>query len=241
MALALTAFASKAEAVDVGANLPGATLGGVNVLGPSTATVTGAVNPNSIPGTQFYVEYRGPDGVLSRTPIQVAAGLNPEDVAIVLSNLVPGARYDARLVAVNPLSGLRSESALTTFTTRMLSVSGGTGNSAAAGAPGSVTCTKLGTPRRDVLRGTRGRDVICALGGNDRINGLGGNDVIAADAGRDRVAGGKGRDRMFGGAGRDRLAGRDRARDRINGGKGRDRGTADRRDRVTGVERLRRR
>jgi Ca2+-binding RTX toxin-like protein len=100
--------------------------------------------------------------------------------------------------------------------------------------------TKVGTPRRDVIKGTGRRDVIVAFGGNDKILARGGNDLICAGGGNDLVLAGRGRDRARGQAGRDRLfgqGGRDLlignggndllvggpARDRCRGGVGRDR------------------
>ena len=79
-----------------------------------------------------------------------------------------------------------------------------------------VTCTIVGTPDDDLLRGTRGNDVICGFGGNDRIYGEGGNDIIVGGDGNDRIrggpgadyiAGGRGRDEIFGGAGNDLIYG----------------------------------
>jgi Ca2+-binding RTX toxin-like protein len=84
----------------------------------------------------------------------------------------------------------------------------------------------------DVLIGNSAANVLLGGSGNDRLVGIRGND---------RLTGGSGRDALSGGAGRDALFSRDRARDRVNGGSGRDSGRADRRDRVSSVEKLRRR
>ena len=67
--------------------------------------------------------------------------------------------------------------------------------------------TKVGTPKRDIIRGTVKRDIIAGLGGNDIILGRGGNDVICGGAGNDRIAGGAGHDKLLGQTGRDRLFG----------------------------------
>jgi len=130
------------------------------------------------------------------------------------------------------------------------------------GAGGGDRCANqiTGTKRRNRLRGTGGSDLLRGLRGADRINGRGGDDCISGGRGRDRIKGGKGadritgnggRDRISGGAGRDRLLGgkgsdvirsRDHKRDVVNCGKGRhDVAIADRRDRVRGCERIRRR
>ena len=70
-----------------------------------------------------------------------------------------------------------------------------------------VVATKVGTPRRDVIRGTAGKDVIAGLGGHDVLIGRGGNDILCGGAGNDRLVGGPGHDKLLGGAGRDRLLG----------------------------------
>jgi hypothetical protein len=84
-----------------------------------------------------------------------------------------------------------------------------------------VTCTIVGGPGRDVLKGTPGNDVICGFGGDDRIAGNGGNDVIAGGDGNDGLSGGPGNDRILGEGGNDRLRGGDGA-DLLIGGRGRD-------------------
>ena len=126
----------------------------------------------------------------------------------------------------------------------------------------------VGTGRNDVLRGTGGDETVSGLGGNDRLFGgrgddrllggrgndrllggpgndrLGGgpgNDRLLGGAGRDRLVGGPGRDRFGGGTGNDRISGVDRVAERVDCGRGRDRATVDRRDRVRGCERVRRR
>ena len=70
-----------------------------------------------------------------------------------------------------------------------------------------VVATKVGTPRRDVIRGTAGKDVIAGLGGHDVLIGRGGNDILCGGAGNDRLVGGPGHDKLLGGVGRDRLLG----------------------------------
>jgi Ca2+-binding RTX toxin-like protein len=108
----------------------------------------------------------------------------------------------------------------------------------------------------DRLSGSGGDDHLLGddrkkgFGGNDRLYGNAGNDVLWGGPGKDRLRGGKGKDRLSGGPGRNSLLGgpgNDRIysvngkTDRVNCGRGRDRVTADRRDRVRGCERVRRR
>jgi hypothetical protein len=96
--------------------------------------------------------------------------------------------------------------------------------------PGSSP--RAGTAQPCLRVGTRGDDEIRGTAGEDLIDGLGGNDVLR---------GGGGRDVLFGGPGNDRIYARDSKQDRVMGGPGRDRAWVDRRDRVSGVERVFRR
>jgi hypothetical protein len=67
--------------------------------------------------------------------------------------------------------------------------------------------TRVGTAKRDVLKGTRGRDVIVGLAGNDKLKGFRGNDLLCGGTGRDKLLGGPGRDQLRGGPGKDELRG----------------------------------
>jgi Ca2+-binding RTX toxin-like protein len=75
--------------------------------------------------------------------------------------------------------------------------------------------------------------------GRDRLFGGRGNDRLFGGAGSDRLHGGPGRDRLVGGSGGDRLLARDGAPDLVTCGGGRDVATVDRRDRLSGCERVR--
>ncbi len=255
LVLAFAVLAPRADAQVIAPDLtqviPGVSLGGITVIDQSTATVRGSVDPNNVPGTQFFVEFRSGDGVLRTTPVRVAAGLGAEDVSITLSGLTPGTGFDARLVAVNPLSGATGLSEFSPFRTPASGSapgSGGSGggdgsgggNGSSSGAPSTAgatpDCTRVGTPGNDVLTGTAGRDVICALGGDDQVRGLAGADVLRGGDGNDTIVGGDGNDSLEGGAGNDRLlggAGNDvmvglGGRDRLFGQAGRDRLIANR-------------
>jgi len=126
-------------------------------------------------------------------------------------------------------------------------------------AAGPCANRKVGTARNDVLRGTSSGDRIFGLGGNDALFGLGGSDCLYGGPGSDRLSGGTGNDAVFGGQGNDTVTGgpgsdqisggvgndaisaRDGVRDTISCGAGRDAASVDRRDRVTGCERVFRR
>ena len=125
--------------------------------------------------------------------------------------------------------------------------------------PPPCSARKMGGPGADRLDGGPGSDAIFGRAGNDRIRGLGGNDclfgergndVVGGGPGGDVVNGGRGADELHGGPGRDTLRGergrdrifaRDGARDVIQCGSSRDSVRADRIDRVSGCESVRRR
>lgn len=84
-----------------------------------------------------------------------------------------------------------------------------------------ASCTRVGTPGDDRLRGTPRRDVICGRDGDDRLVGLRGDDALHGGGGDDVLQAGSGADRLDGESGRDRLlAGR--GPDVLIGGLGRD-------------------
>lgn len=121
-------------------------------------------------------------------------------------------------------------------------------------------CARLidGTSRNDRLTGTSGPDLILGRGGNDLLRGRGGDDCLVGGPGRDRLYGGAGYDRLTGGPGGDVLVGgsgvnrydagsgndyvqaANGRRERVRCGPGRDRARADRHDRLSGCERVRR-
>jgi Ca2+-binding RTX toxin-like protein len=128
--------------------------------------------------------------------------------------------------------------------------------------PSSGHCSNrfAGTAKADRIKGSRGSDKITGGRGKDRLSGLAGADCISGGAGNDTLSGGKGNDTLSGGAGNDRItagpgrnrvsggAGNDRInvrnhkRDVVNCGKGRkDRIVADKKDKLRGCEKVRRR
>jgi hypothetical protein len=107
-------------------------------------------------------------------------------------------------------------------------------------APARGRHVLLGTGRRDVLVGTPQADVLRGLAGDDELRGRRGADRLEGGSGRDRLVGGPGRDVVLGGTGEDDIDVRDGQRDTVRCGAGRDRVRADRNDRVSGCERIRR-
>ena len=221
LAAANRAHAATSQTIDNTLNVPGVTLGSVDVLGPSTAVVHTTVDPGGADASVF-VEY-GTNGALNlRTPsVKVAAGGGPVPVAPELLGLLPDTLYGYRIVVETP-AGTVATGTGTFSTPGGLAVSLGSGTVISAGAGKRVACTIAGTAGNDRLVGTSRRDVICGLGGNDVITARGGNDIVLGGPGRDRVSGGAGRDRIRGNGSADRLSGNSGA-DRLFGGAGRDR------------------
>lgn len=93
----------------------------------------------------------------------------------------------------------------------------------------------------DIVNGGRGRDKLKGQRGADRLRGGPGADRIYGNGGRDVLNGGAGRDVLLGGLDRDLIRAADGTRDVVICGPGRDRAIVDRRDRVRGCERIRRR
>ena len=139
---------------------------------------------------------------------------------------------------------------------------GGSGGGSGGGDPTKPTTTGgclqplVGTDGPDTLTGTGGGDVIFGRAGTDTIRGGDGHDCLIGGRGNDTLRGENGNDRLTGGPGADTLVGGKglNAYDAgsgndivisLNGrvelvrcGPGNDRATVDRRDRVSGCERV---
>jgi Ca2+-binding RTX toxin-like protein len=191
-------------------SLPSVATGPLTALGPSSATVTGTVNPVGRETTVWFEYGRTTAYGFRTTARDVGAGTADVPVSIALTGLRAGLRYHYRLVARS--AGGTNAGRDSSFATHALP-RGGDG--------GSIRCTMYGTPGPDRLRGGPGRDVICGLGGNDRISGGGGNDVLHGGPGADLLLGGAGNDVLIGGLGRDELGG-GAGNDRLDGGGGGD-------------------
>lgn len=98
----------------------------------------------------------------------------------------------------------------------------------------------VGRGGADRLRGHDGDDCLDGGNGNDRLEGGRGVDRLNGGAGADSIDGGPGSDVIAGGAGRDFITAADGERDNVACGSGRDTVHADRRDVLTGCERVRR-
>jgi Right handed beta helix region/RTX calcium-binding nonapeptide repeat (4 copies) len=67
-----------------------------------------------------------------------------------------------------------------------------------------VIVNRVGTGKKDKLKGTKRRDGILGLGGNDRLSGKKGRDGLCGGKGKDKLKGGPGKDKLDGGPGKDR-------------------------------------
>jgi Fibronectin type III domain len=115
---AVAAFAVAALVGAAGAaaaSLPGASTGPVTAIGPTTATVSGSVNPNGS-ATTWFVEYGTSTSYGSQTAT-TSAGSGTSSVAIspTLTGLKPGTSYHYRVVATSTAgTGRGTDGLLTT-------------------------------------------------------------------------------------------------------------------------------
>ena len=130
------------------------------------------------------------------------------------------------------------------------SIGGGPETGGSQTAAGPCANQAKGTKGNDKLVGTPEGDEIKGRGGNDKVSGGDGDDCLKGNRGRDRVKGGGGDDKASGGPGEDRLSGGDGddqlkarggGRDVVKCGPGKDKAVVDKRDRVRGCEKVRRR
>jgi Tol biopolymer transport system component len=103
-----------------------------------------------------------------------------------------------------------------------------------------TTCRHAGTVGDDRFTGTSADDSYCGFLGNDVIRGGAGDDWLDGGAGADLILGGPGHDTLLGGSGADRIIALDGERDTVRCGQGYDVVVADRFDRVSGCEEVRR-
>lgn len=118
-------------------NLPTVSTVPATAIGPTSATLGGAVNPNGR-STSWFVEYGPSTSYGSRSSSRsIGSGTAPVAVAVTVSNLSPGVTYHFRLVATNSLGTTRG--ADSTFVT--------TGAPLAATGPVSFATLSLTTAR----------------------------------------------------------------------------------------------
>src|SRR5256885_1443570 len=85
----------------IAASAPTAITGPVRAIGPTSATVTGTVNPNG-QATSWYFEYGTTTGYGSKTATgNAGSGTSNVSVSAPLAGLAPGTTYHYRLVATS--------------------------------------------------------------------------------------------------------------------------------------------
>ena len=67
-----------------------------------------------------------------------------------------------------------------------------------------VIVNRVGTAKKDKLKGTKRKDGILGLGGNDKLAGKKGRDGLCGGKGKDKLKGGPGKDKLDGGPGKDK-------------------------------------
>jgi hypothetical protein len=67
-----------------------------------------------------------------------------------------------------------------------------------------VVVNRVGTAKKDKLKGTKKKDGILGLGGNDKLSGKKGKDGLCGGRGKDKLKGGPGKDKLDGGPGKDK-------------------------------------
>jgi hypothetical protein len=125
-----------------------------------------------------------------------------------------------------------------TSTHTVVVTSGGAGGGSAE--PGPCANTLTGTAAAETLTGTAGGDRLLGLDGNDRLFGLAGADCIQGGSGNDVLNGGGAGDVLLGEGGRDRILAKDGQSDLVDCGPGRDSVKADRSDKLSRCERVKR-
>jgi hypothetical protein len=107
-----------------------------------------------------------------------------------------------------------------------------------AGSLDAAPKTGPGVNDNDRLTGGKGDDVLFGGAGADRIVGGSGADYLSGGSGRDRLVGGPGRNRIDAGGGSDSINSANGVRELVDCGFGRDTVTADRKDTLSGCERV---
>jgi Tol biopolymer transport system component len=107
-----------------------------------------------------------------------------------------------------------------------------------AGDKDAAPKTGPGANDNDRISGRGGDDALFGGPGSDRLVGGSGADFLSGGSGHDRLVGGPGRDRIEAGGGSDSINSADGRRELVDCGFGRDTVKADRRDVLSGCERV---
>jgi Ca2+-binding RTX toxin-like protein len=201
---------------------------------------------NLNPGT-YKIVLVVPDGYDSTGPaaieIEVKDGINSDLPPFFIRQSAPDFDVDLVTDSTKPTGG----DDLLNGTSGNDTIFGLGGNDVILGLAGNDLLD--GGPGDDNLDGSKGRDKLKGQKGDDTLTGGDGDDVLIGGPGKDKLNGGKGNDTLIGNAGKDSLVGgpgndkinsRDGVGELVKCGPGKDRVTADKKDRLSGCERVRR-
>jgi Ca2+-binding RTX toxin-like protein len=240
-------------AVDDGeAVVPGVTVG-YDANGDQALDVTASTGPDGIysfqslaPGT-YRIVLVVPDGYESTGPaaieIEVKDGINSDLPPFFIRQSAPDFDVDLVTESTEPTGG----DDLLNGTGGNDTIFGLGGNDVLLGMGGNDLLD--GGPGDDNLDGAKGKDKLKGQKGDDVLTGGDGDDTLIGGPGKDKLSGGRGNDSLIGNAGKDSLSGgpgndkinsKDGVAELVKCGPGRDTVRADRKDRLSGCERVRR-
>ena len=240
-------------AVDDGeTGLGGVTVGfdtnGDQALDVTTATLDdGSYSFTNLEPRTYRIVLVVPDGYDNTGPggieIDLSSGQNASLSPFFIRKSAPD--FDVELVtdSTKPTGG----DDLLTGTDKADTIFGLGGNDVLLGLAGNDLLD--GGEGDDSLDGARGRDKLKGGAGNDSLTGGDGNDVLIGGPGKDKLNGGKGDDTLTGNGGKDSLVGgpgndtinaKDGITELVRCGSGKDRVKADRKDRLSRCESVRR-
>jgi Ca2+-binding RTX toxin-like protein len=240
-------------AVDQGeAVLPGVTVGfdtnGDQALDVTTATGSdGVYSFQGLPAGTYKVVLVVPDGYDSTGPaaieIDVKDGINSDLPPFFMRQSGPDLDVELVTDSTKPTGG----DDLLNGTDKADTIFGLGGNDVLLGMGGNDLLD--GGPGDDNLDGSTGKDKLKGQKGDDVLTGGAGDDVLIGGPGKDKLNGGKGNDSLIGNAGKDSLVGgpgndtinaRDGVAEFVKCGPGKDKARADKKDRLSGCESIRR-
>jgi hypothetical protein len=99
---------------------------------------------------------------------------------------------------------------------------------------------RSGAAAGEKILGTSAAETLTGTSRNDQLFGFGGNDVLKGLAGDDLLNGGPGKDTFYGGSGNDTIKAYDHVAEKVSCGKGKDKVQADRKDKLSGCEKVHR-
>lgn len=233
--------------------LPGVTVGydtnGDQALDVTTTTGSdGTYTFQNVPAGTYKIMLVVPDGYDNTGPAGIEIEVKddaptPELPPFFIRQSSPDFTVDVNTDSTKPTGG----DDLLTGTGKADTIFGLGGNDVLLGLAGNDLLD--GGPGDDNLDGGKGKDKLKGQKGDDVLTGGDGDDTLIGGPGKDKLNGGKGNDTLIGNAGKDSLVGgpgndtinsRDHVAELVKCGPGRDTVRADKNDRLSGCERVRR-